>query len=84
METWLCLPLGGYLIYNGIMCLKYPLNEKYKGKYRKPWVSLTNVNTNRIYTQNEIDFRHFTGGFLNLLLGIVCIMIFLKFALKLW
>ena len=84
METWLCLPLGVYFLYDGIRCLQYPLNEKYKGKYRKSWISAINVNTDRIYTQDEIDFRHFTSGFLDLLGGIVCMIIFLKFALKLW
>jgi hypothetical protein len=82
MENWLCLPLGIYFFYEGFMCLKYSLNEKYKGKYRKSWVSMVNVNTNRVYTQDQIDLRHFVGGFMNLLGGIICTIVFLKFAFK--
>ena len=84
MEIWLSLPVGIYFFYEGFLCLKYPMYDKYKGKYRRPWTSIINVNTNRVYTQNEIDFRHFTGGFLNLLFGIISLIIFFKFALKLW
>ena len=83
MEYWLCLPLSILLFYRAFKGLRLPLSEKNDGIKYFTWLN-SQVRSNPNPTQNEIDFRHFYEGVGNVLGGIILIIIFLKFALKLW
>jgi hypothetical protein len=83
MINWLCLPLSVFLFYRAIKGLSIPLDKKNDGIKFFTWRNI-NGREKPNPSQNEIDFRHFYEGILNILGGVISLVIFLKEALKLW